>query len=158
MTYKTHPKHGLVFPCASHSERCVVTREKNAKQPSPLAVQKAQYEEVTLNLRERNWKAVVNGDFFQPSFHLFNNEVRCTATRKLVIIITCDTDVEVKYASQQVPRTGIQASYTFVHWHLLISTFRYTYKDKLHKLDAVRTKTSLSKIIISVPLCLEVRS
>lgn len=84
-----------------------MTQEKNAEQLSPLAVQKAQYEELTLNLREGNWKAVVNGDFFQPSFHLFNNEVRCTATRKLVIIITCDTDDEVKCASKQVPRTGI---------------------------------------------------
>ena len=28
-----------------------------------LAVQKAQYEEVTRNVREGNWKPVVNGDF-----------------------------------------------------------------------------------------------
>lgn len=43
----------------------------------------AQYEEVTLNLQNGNWKAVVNGDFFQPSFHLFNNEVHYSAVRKL---------------------------------------------------------------------------
>lgn len=51
-----------------------------------LGMQKAEYEEVTLNLRKGNWKAVVNGDFFQPSFHLFNNEVCCTAKRKLVLL------------------------------------------------------------------------
>lgn len=77
-------------------EEVVVTQENNAEQlprsqqqhPSTgsLAVQRPQYEEVTLNLREGNWKAVVNGDFFQPSFHLFNNEVCCTVKRKLVLL------------------------------------------------------------------------
>lgn len=47
---------------------------------------KAENEEVTLYLLEGNWKAVVNGDFFRPSFHLFNNEVSYSVVRKLALL------------------------------------------------------------------------
>lgn len=67
----------------------------NTSAAGSLAVQR--YEEVTLNLQEGNWKSVVNGDFFRPNFHLFNNKVSMDQGRKEVgskkeeVLLSCVT-------------------------------------------------------------------